>query len=113
MNRFAIKLLVFVVFAGLTHLIAGYHMNGHTDTNYLRFTPSGNKGLIMGNSRAAQAICPDDLSAHDGDSLMLTAKGIKFFTFFTDLGLLWVQGLLVMLLLIILRLRSLMFSVCY
>jgi hypothetical protein len=66
MNRFAIKLLVFVVFAGLTHLIAGYHMNGHTDTNYLRFTPSGNKGLIMGNSRAAQAICPDDLSAHEG-----------------------------------------------
>lgn len=66
MKGFLYKLMVFGAIAILTHVVAGYHMNGETDTNYLRFTPSKNAGLIMGNSRAAQAICPDDIKSHDG-----------------------------------------------
>lgn len=66
MKGFLYKLLVFGSIALLTHVIAGYHMNGDTDTNYLRFTPSNNTGLILGNSRAAQAICPDDITIHKG-----------------------------------------------
>ncbi len=66
MKGFLSKLLLFGGFAFITHVIAGYHMNGNTDTNYLRFTPSKNTGMILGNSRAAQAISPDDLKAHLG-----------------------------------------------
>jgi hypothetical protein len=66
MKGFLYKLLVFGAIALLTHVIAGYHMNGDTDTNYLRFTPSNNTGFITGNSRAAQAICPDDITSHEG-----------------------------------------------
>ncbi len=66
MKGFLYKLLVFGAIALLTHVIAGYHMNGDTDTNYLRFTPNKNTGLILGNSRAAQAICPDDITSHEG-----------------------------------------------
>ncbi len=66
MKGFLHKLLFFGAFAFITHVIAGYHMNGNTDTNYLRFTPSNNTGMILGNSRAAQAISPDDLKAHLG-----------------------------------------------
>jgi hypothetical protein len=66
MKWFLYKLLVFGAIALLTHVIAGYHMNGDTDTNYLRFTPQENTGLILGTSRAAQAICPGDLDVHPG-----------------------------------------------
>lgn len=66
MKGFLYKLLVFGAIALLTHVIAGYHMNGDTDTNYLRFTPNKNTGLILGNSRAAQAVCPDDITSHEG-----------------------------------------------
>jgi hypothetical protein len=64
MITFIKKLSPFLLVAILTHGIAGFFMNGDTDTNYLRFTPIANSGLIIGTSRAAQAICPDDITIH-------------------------------------------------
>jgi hypothetical protein len=49
MKGFLNKLLLFGGFAFITHVIAGYHMNGNTDTNYFRFTTSKNTGMILGN----------------------------------------------------------------
>jgi hypothetical protein len=66
MKGFLYKLLVFGAFALLTHVIAGYHMNGDTDPNYMRLTPNTNTGLVIGTSRAAQAICPSDINDHIG-----------------------------------------------
>jgi hypothetical protein len=66
MKQFLRKLLIFGTMALVSHIIAGYHMNGNTDTNYLRFTPQDNSGIIMGTSRAAQAICPEDILFHPG-----------------------------------------------
>ena len=64
MKGFLSKLMLFGGFAIITHVIAGYHMNGNTDPMYLRLTPQDNNGLILGTSRAAQAICPDDILCH-------------------------------------------------
>ncbi len=66
MKSFLIKLVVFGSIAVLSHIVAGYFMNGTTDSNYLRFLRYPNHGLIIGTSRAAQAICPDDMVQHSG-----------------------------------------------
>ncbi|MEY2937708.1 MAG: hypothetical protein RL062_297 [Bacteroidota bacterium] len=66
MRAFVIKVSVFGMIAILCHFAAGYFMNGHTDSNYLRFLKHPNKGMIIGTSRTAQEICPDDLNLHPG-----------------------------------------------
>lgn len=86
MKGFLVKLFAFGFFALVTHVIAGYYMNGHTDTNYLRFTPNMNAGLIVGNSRAAQAICPYDIGSHAGlfnasFSLQTSPYGEAYYTY--------------------------------
>jgi hypothetical protein len=66
MKGFLYKLLIFGAIALLTHVIAGYHMNGFLDPYYMRFTPNINTGLVIGNSRSAQGVCPDDIKSHSG-----------------------------------------------
>lgn len=58
MKQFILYTVVFVLLVGLSFVLILYQANGHTDAFYLRFTTPKQSNLILGTSRAAQALKP-------------------------------------------------------
>lgn len=63
MRRFLIKISVAASLALALHLIAGYFADGLTDPYYLKFTGNPPSSLVIGTSRASQAIVPERFAA--------------------------------------------------
>jgi hypothetical protein len=62
MNRFLIKVAVFLLSNSLILFLLVHNINGYSDTIYLRFTSPRQTSLILGTSRAAQGLQPSILN---------------------------------------------------
>ena len=58
MKKYLIRVSCYALGLILLHLVAAYQADGYTDPFYLRFTSSRQQSLILGTSRAAQALQP-------------------------------------------------------
>jgi hypothetical protein len=58
MKKFLFKLSVALMLALALHIVAGFFAGGKTDEYYLRFTGHQQNSLVIGSSRAAQAMVP-------------------------------------------------------
>ncbi len=58
MNRFIIQVIGFVVVVAISFIAILFQADGRTDAFYLRFTSPRQTSLILGTSRAAQALQP-------------------------------------------------------
>ena len=67
MKSIILKVLVYVGFIALIHLLAAYRAGGKFDPFYLRFTNGTHQSMILGTSRAAQGLRPDVLNQKLGD----------------------------------------------
>lgn len=59
MKKFIIHTTIFCLLLGILFLILLSRANGYTDPFYMRFTTAQKSNLIIGTSRAAQALRPD------------------------------------------------------
>ncbi|MCM4158786.1 hypothetical protein FHG64_04070 [Antarcticibacterium flavum] len=62
MKKFITNSAMFLVCAVITIIIVFWQADGKTDPFYLRFTTHKQSSLILGTSRAAQGILPDDMN---------------------------------------------------
>ena len=58
MKKFILKVLLFIIITILIFILLLFQANGYTDEYYIRFTTPLQKNLILGTSKAAQALQP-------------------------------------------------------